>query len=86
MNELRLTFEPQALEAVRTIFREELDRRAEELRKKPKSLTRHETCKALKVSLPTLDKMLREGRINYKKISRRVFIPENAIKEFLETR
>jgi excisionase family DNA binding protein len=83
MNEIKLSFEPQAIEVIRTIIREELDRRTEELKKNPKSFTRNKVCEILNISLPTLDKHIHEGRIEAKKIGRKIFIPEKSIEKFL---
>ena len=68
MDEIKLTFAPQTIEVIRTIFREELDRRSNELKKNPKSFTRSEVCEMIHISLPTLDKHIQEGRIIAKKI------------------
>jgi len=78
-----LDITPQLLEGFRTIIREELNLKADEIRKTPKSLTRKETSKILNCSLPTLDKYIHSGRIKSKKIGRKIFIPESSISEFL---
>ncbi len=81
--EIKLSFETQAIEAIRTIFREEFNRRSDELSKKPKSFTRSEVCEILKMSLPTLDHHIKEKRIAAKKVGRKIFIPESSVENFL---
>jgi len=82
-NTIMLDITPQLLEGFRTIIREELNLKAEEIRKKPRSMTRKETCKILNCSLPTLDKHLNSGRIKSQKVGRKIYIPESSISNFL---
>ena len=44
-----------------------------------KYLTRHEAAKRLRVSLPTLQKRLNDGTLEFKRLGRRVLIPETAL-------
>jgi excisionase family DNA binding protein len=86
MNNITITVDPQILESFRTIVREELNRKAEEIKKNPKSHTRQETCRILGCSLPTLDKYIDMGLLNSVKVGRRIYIPESSIEEFLSRR
>ena len=80
---LILDITPQLLEGFRTIIREELEFKAEEIKKSPKSLSRKEVSEILGCSLPTLDMHIRSGRIKSRKVGRKIFIPESSINEFL---
>ena len=44
-----------------------------------KFLTRIEAANRLRITLPTLQKRLNEGKIGFKRIGRRVLIPETAL-------
>ena len=74
---------PHLLEAIRSIIREELERKAEEIRKEPKSFSRKEVAGILNCSLPTLDKHLSSGRIKSQKVEGKIFIPESSVSNFL---
>ena len=75
---------PQLLEGIRNIIREELKRSKEELFKNPKAYTRKEACEALAMSLPTLDGLIRSGKIKAFKEGRKIYIPEESISAFLK--
>ena len=83
MSSLIIDVSPQLIEAIRTVIREELDRKGEQIRKTPKSLTRHSASKILNCSLPTIDKYIRLGWIESRKVGRKVIIPESSISKFL---
>lgn len=44
-----------------------------------KFLTRIEAANRLRITLPTLNKRMRDGRIGYMRIGRRVLIPESEV-------
>lgn len=46
-------------------------------------LTRQEVAKTLKMSVPQIDRLIRDGRITHVKIGRRVLVPEQAIADFI---
>ena len=46
-------------------------------------LTRAEACKRLRISLPTLDRHLKDGIIKYQRLGKRILIPEDEIERFL---
>lgn len=48
-------------------------------------MTRFEVRDALKVSLPTVDRMIRDGTLEGVKIRRRMFISEGSVKTFLNS-
>jgi excisionase family DNA binding protein len=50
----------------------------------PKMLTRQEARVILRVALSTLDEAIRTGVIPHVRVCRRVFIPENKLRAFLE--
>lgn len=81
--EILLDFTPQLMEGIRTVVREELERKAADLKKYPKSFSRKEAKGLLGCSLPTLDKYIRSGRIKSEKVGRKIFIPESSISDFL---
>jgi excisionase family DNA binding protein len=47
-------------------------------------LTRHEAVAALRISMPTLDRLLSAGKIQRVKVGRRVFLRESSIREIVE--
>lgn len=72
---------------LRDVIRDEVRRTIEEERQKARPdvyLTRQETAQALKVSLPTLWKLSKEGKIKATKIGRSVKFSESEIKRFQE--
>jgi len=71
------------MEAIRLVIREELERKAEDLKKNPRSFSRKEAKGLLGCSLPTLDSHLNSGRIKSTKVGRKIFIPESSIELFL---
>ena len=81
---LVLDFTPQLMEAIRLVIREELERKAEDLKKNPRSFSRKEASGLLGCSLPTLDSNIRSGKIKSRKVGRKIFIPEGSINDFLE--
>lgn len=51
------------------------------------TLNRREAAQELNISLPTLDKLIRDGRLHAIRVSpRRIIIPQTAITAFLEGR
>lgn len=72
---------------LRGVVADEVRRTIEEERQKARPdvyLTRQETAQALKVSLPTLWKLSKEGKIKATKIGRSVKFSESEIKRFQE--
>lgn len=54
---------------------------------KKQTLNRREAAQELDISLPTLDKLIRDGRLHAIRVSpRRIIIPQIAITAFLEGR
>lgn len=54
---------------------------------KKQTLNRREAALELNISLPTLDKLIRDGRLHAIRVSpRRIIIPQAAITAFLEGR
>jgi excisionase family DNA binding protein len=53
------------------------------IQKQGTKLSRQEAAKKLRVSLPTLDKYIREEKIRTQTIGRRVLIPEMDLERFL---
>lgn len=46
-------------------------------------LSKDETCSLLKISIPTLDKHIRSGRLTAKRLGRRVYITKESIDKAL---
>lgn len=87
LNNLIAEVLPVAESWLRGVIRDEVRRTIEEERQKARPdvyLTRQETAKALKVSLPTLWKLSKEGKIKPTKIGRSVKFSESEIKRFQE--
>jgi len=61
------------------IFRDETTSRSEKL------LTRKEAAKKLSVSIPTIDRMLRDGDLPHRHIRRAVRIPLSAVNLIIES-
>ena len=51
----------------------------------PKLLTRAEAATELRVSMTTLDEVIRQGKIPHIRLCRRVFIPLAQLRRFIET-
>jgi excisionase family DNA binding protein len=47
-------------------------------------LTRHEAVEALRISMPTLDRLMSKGSIQRVKVGRRVFLRESSIRAIVE--
>ena len=83
--DIKVDVTPELLNAFRTIVKEELAVKADQLTRSPKALNRFEAAGVLGISLPTLDNFLKSGSIKFHKAGRRVFILENSINEFLDS-
>jgi len=53
-------------------------------RRPPVAFTKREVCEAARLSLPTVNRMLRSGALQYRKIGRCVRIPAHALEQLLD--
>lgn len=89
MNKLTLVFEevlPILQEWLRATINEEVTKalEADRARKRPtRQLSREDVCKMLGVSLPTLWKLTKEGKLKANNVGRRVVYDEREIQRFL---
>lgn len=70
---------------IETTIAASLQQHIDKIQATPKKLTRKECAAVLKISLPTLDKILEEGKISSERAGKRILIDESSINQFLQS-
>jgi len=80
---LQVDLGPHLNEIIKNAVEEAFAEQAELVKANPRHVTREEARQRIGISLPTLDKLIREGKIHTVKIGRRIHIVESSLNAYI---